>query len=61
VELVLVNKMDLLPHLDVDLGLLRRNVLSVNPAAELVEVSARTGEGLDGWFAWLDALGSHGP
>ncbi len=55
VEVVLVNKIDLLPHLDFDLGLFRRNVKSVNPDAELVEVSARTGEGLDVWHAWLDA------
>jgi hydrogenase nickel incorporation protein HypB len=56
VELVLVNKIDLLPHLDVDLDLLRRNVRQVNPAAELLEVSARTGEGLDRWHDWLDTL-----
>ena len=56
VELVLVNKMDLLPHLDVDLDLFRRNVLSVNPDAELVEVSARTGDGLDRWHDWLDTV-----
>jgi hydrogenase nickel incorporation protein HypB len=56
VELVLVNKMDLLPHLDFDLDLFRRNVRAVNPAAELVEVSARTGAGLDRWHSWLDAV-----
>jgi hydrogenase nickel incorporation protein HypB len=53
VEVVLVNKMDLLPHLDVDLDLFRRNVAQVNPAARLIEVSARTGAGLDAWHEWL--------
>lgn len=53
VDVVLVNKIDLLPHLDVDLELLRRNVASVNPGARLMEVSARTGDGLDAWHAWL--------
>ncbi|MEQ6902903.1 hydrogenase nickel incorporation protein HypB [Nocardioides sp. YIM 152588] len=53
VDVVLVNKMDLLPHLDVDLDLFRRNVAAVNPAARLIEVSARTGEGLEEWHAWL--------
>jgi hydrogenase nickel incorporation protein HypB len=53
VDVVLVNKMDLLPHLDFDLGLFRRNVAAVNPGARLIEVSARTGEGLDEWHAWL--------
>jgi len=55
VELVLVNKIDLLPHLDVDLGLFERNVRAVNPTATMLHVSARTGEGLPEWYAWLDA------
>lgn len=53
VAVVLVNKMDLLPHLDFDLDLFRRNVEQVNPAARMIEVSARTGEGLDAWHEWL--------
>ena len=54
VSVVLVNKMDLLPYLDFDLDLFRRNVAQVNPEAILIEVSARTGEGLDEWHAWLN-------
>ena len=54
-SLVLVNKMDLLPHLDFDLELFRSNVAQVNPQAQLIEVSARTGEGLHAWHAWLEA------
>lgn len=53
VAVVLVNKMDLLPHLDFDLDLFRRNVAQVNPRARLIEVSARTGDGLDEWHDWL--------
>ena len=53
VDVVLVNKMDLLPHLDFDLDLFRRNVAQVNPTVRLIEVSARTGAGLDAWHAWL--------
>lgn len=53
VSVVLVNKMDLLPHLDFDLDLFRRNLIQVNPAAHIMEVSARTGEGLDVWHQWL--------
>jgi hydrogenase nickel incorporation protein HypB len=56
VQLVLVNKIDLLPHLDVELELLERNVRAVNPRATILRVSARTGEGLDDWFGWLDGL-----
>jgi hydrogenase nickel incorporation protein HypB len=53
VELVLVNKLDLLPHLDFDLALFRRNLAAVNPTATVLEVSARTSEGLAPWYDWL--------
>jgi hydrogenase nickel incorporation protein HypB len=54
-DLVLLTKADLLPHLDVDLAALRRNVARINPRAALLMVSARTGDGLPEWLAWLDA------
>lgn len=50
---VLVNKMDLAPHLDVDLDLFRRNLAAVNPDATVIEVSARTGDGMDAWLDWV--------
>jgi hydrogenase nickel incorporation protein HypB len=53
VELVLLNKMDLLPYLDFDLALFEKNLRAVNPSAEVVELSARTGEGMDDWLDWL--------
>jgi hydrogenase nickel incorporation protein HypB len=52
-ELVLVNKVDLLPHLDFDLDLFLYNVHKVNPGADRILVSARTGEGVDEWREWL--------
>lgn len=52
-SVVLVNKMDLLPHLDFDLPLFRRNLAQVNPTALVMELSARTGAGMDAWHAWL--------
>jgi hydrogenase nickel incorporation protein HypB len=54
-DLVLINKMDLLPHLDFDLELFRANLRQVNPTATVIELSARTGEGLDAWCTWLAA------
>ena len=51
--LVVVNKIDLLPHLDYDIGKLRENIRSVNPDAEIMEVSARTGEGVEDFRDWL--------
>ena len=52
-ELVLVNKIDLLPHLDFDLDAFLRNVQAVNPGAQHMLVSARTGEGIEAWREWL--------
>ena len=52
-ELVLVNKIDLLPHLDFDLDKLLYNLDAVHPDVERLLVSARAGEGIDAWRAWL--------
>ncbi len=55
-ELVVVNKTDLLPHLEYDLEKLRHNLESVNPKAEVIECSARTGEGTEAFAQWLSAV-----
>jgi hydrogenase nickel incorporation protein HypB len=55
-ELVLINKIDLLPHLDYDLNALLANLDAVNPEAGRMLVSARTGEGLEAWREWLQAV-----
>src|SRR3954452_14794278 len=52
-ELVLVNKIDLLPHLDVSLDKLLWNLDAVHPDVPRMLVSARSGEGIDDWRAWL--------
>ncbi len=52
-ELVLVNKIDLLPHLDFDLEQFEHNLDAVNPGVPRMLVSARTGEGVDAWRDWL--------
>ncbi len=53
VDLVIVNKVDLLPFLDFDLTAFYANLRDINPTAEVIEVSARTGAGVDSWCAWL--------
>ncbi len=54
-DLMLLNKVDLLPYLrfDVDrcLGFARR----VNPGIQILQVSAQTGEGMEGWLTWIEA------
>jgi hydrogenase nickel incorporation protein HypB len=48
-ELVVINKVDLLPHLYFDLDRFLANLDRVNPGAETLKVSARTGEGIEAW------------
>ena len=55
-ELVVVNKLDLLPHLDFDLDRFLANLDVVHPGVEHMLVSARTGEGIDAWREWLAAV-----
>jgi hydrogenase nickel incorporation protein HypB len=52
-ELVLVNKIDLLPHLDYDLDLFHYHLDAVHPGVRRLPVSARTGEGVEAWRDWL--------
>lgn len=53
--LAILNKVDLAPYCDVDLDLYEANVKRVNPAIEVLRVSARTGEGMQAWLDWLRA------
>ena len=52
-DLVLLNKVDLLPHVDFDVAEFERDVRRVNPSAALLQVSATRGDGLTGWYDWL--------
>ncbi|MGH3525407.1 MAG: hydrogenase nickel incorporation protein HypB, partial [Mycobacterium sp.] len=53
VDVVLLNKMDLVPYLDVDVDTYIARVQEVNPTATVLPVSARTGEGMGAWFGWV--------
>jgi hydrogenase nickel incorporation protein HypB len=55
-ELVVVNKIDLLPHLDFDLDRFLGYLEQVNPEVEHLLVSARTGEGVDAFRDWLERV-----
>ncbi len=52
-ELVLINKIDLLEHLEFDLELFEHHLDAVHPGVPRMLVSARTGEGIEGWREWL--------
>ncbi|MCU1468666.1 MAG: hydrogenase accessory protein HypB [Actinomycetia bacterium] len=55
-DIVVINKIDLLPHLDFDLDRFLANLRAVNPGADLVQLSARSGEGIEQWCDWLVGL-----
>lgn len=52
-DVLLINKTDLLPHLNVDLNLVVRNARKVNAELRSIQLSAKTDEGLDDWLEWL--------
>jgi hydrogenase nickel incorporation protein HypB len=52
-DLVVINKVDLLPHLEFDLERLQYNIDSVNPEATQIVLSARSGEGVEAFAEWL--------
>ncbi len=54
-DLMLLNKADLLPHLDFAVGDCLANALRVNPRLQTLIVSARTGEGMTAFYAWIEA------
>ncbi|MFH1382305.1 MAG: hydrogenase nickel incorporation protein HypB [Chloroflexota bacterium] len=54
-DVVLVNKVDLLPYIDFNLDAFRRAVSGLNPEAKILPISCKTGDGLDTWFRWLQS------
>ncbi len=52
-DVLLINKMDYLGLSDFNLDLLRHRVLRLNPRIQIFEISAKTGQGLERWTAWL--------
>lgn len=58
-SLMILNKIDLLPHLDFDVALAVANARQVNPDIDVLQVSAKTGEGLDQWYDWIRREAQH--
>jgi hydrogenase nickel incorporation protein HypB len=52
-DAALLNKIDLLPHLDYDREAAVQNILQVNPQMPVFEISAKTQEGFESWISWL--------
>ena len=55
-DTVLVNKIDVLPYFDFNLDVFPEVINGLNPLATVLPVSAKSGEGLDDWFAWIEKM-----
>lgn len=53
-QVLIVNKLDLLPYVDYQLAKVRRQALAINPQLQIFEMSCRSGEGLDQWCDWVE-------
>ncbi|MFP8780037.1 hydrogenase nickel incorporation protein HypB [Hydrogenophaga sp. RWCD_12] len=59
-QLMILNKVDLLPHVKFEVARCIELARRVNPTIEIIQLSATTGEGMDAWLHWLDhAMGAH--
>jgi len=59
-SVMIINKVDLIPHVDFDIDRARRDALVINKDLKIFEVSCRTSSGLSSWFQWLDdQIGSY--
>jgi len=52
-DICIINKIDLLPYINIDIEKLKNYALQVNPKLQFFEISATTGEGMNGWYKWL--------
>lgn len=52
-EIMIINKIDLLPHVDFDVKTATANAIMVNPGIATLSLSARSGEGMSAWYDWL--------
>ncbi len=54
-EVIVINKIDLMPLLDFDFTAFQRAVTGLNPGAKIFQVSCKTGEGIQEWVSWLES------
>jgi hydrogenase nickel incorporation protein HypB len=52
-KVLLINKVDLLAHVDCSVEKIREDALRINPNLDIFEISCKTGAGLEGWYNWL--------
>ena len=52
-DVIIINKLDLLPYVEFDLDGFRKSIEELNPKVKIFEVSCKTGEGIDRWCSWI--------
>jgi hydrogenase nickel incorporation protein HypB len=52
-DVMIINKIDLLDYVDFDMSKVREHALTINPELYIIELSCKTGEGLDAWTNWI--------
>ena len=57
-DLMLITKTDLVPHLDFDMDQLIANARRANPRIRVLQLSAKSGEGMEAWLQWIEAAGA---
>ena len=50
---LLINKIDLLPHVDCSVEKIKEDSLKINPDLAIFEISCKTGEGIEDWYNWV--------
>ncbi len=54
-DLLLINKIDLLPYVTFDVGRMLEYARRIKPGLEAIELSATSGQGLEGWYSWIES------
>jgi hydrogenase nickel incorporation protein HypB len=55
-DCLLITKTDLIPYLDINLDRLTENVRQINPTVKIIQLSAKTGQGLNEWLDWIQQM-----
>jgi hydrogenase nickel incorporation protein HypB len=54
-DCLLITKIDLAPYLDIDIQRIETNARQINPHVKIIPLSAKTGEGMETWFKWVQS------
>jgi len=54
-DCLIISKIDLVPYLEIDVERMEANIRQINPTAKILQISAKTGQGLEDWFNWISS------